>query len=118
MGSNTGPRNFEVHASTDGVIYAPILFSYALTNDSWSGSGSPKPESTRSTALPSSLNNQASIYLRLVDVSTTAINGTTVAAGGTSRIDNIIIEGTELVPEPASLALLLGCMGVMIVRRK
>jgi hypothetical protein len=119
MGSNTGPRDFKVQASTDGVIFSDILFTYALTNDSWSSMGLPKPESTRTTALPSSLANQPALYLRLVDTSTVAISSANpVAAGGTSRIDNILVQGTELVPEPASFALLIGCMGLMLVRRK
>jgi hypothetical protein len=116
-GSNTGPRDFKVQASTDGVIFTDILFDYSVANDSWSTTGTPKPESTRTTALPSSLYNQAALFLRLVNTSTTSINGGTVATAGTSRIDNIFVEG-ELIPEPTSFALALVSMGAMLIRRK
>ena len=39
------------------------------------------------------LTNVPVIYFRLVDASTTAINGGTVASAGTSRVDNFAVTG-------------------------
>jgi hypothetical protein len=116
-GSNTGPKDFKVQASTDGVTYTDIGFSYSLTNDAWSPAAA-NPVSTKSTLLPASLNDQASIFIRLVQTSTTSINLGTVATGGTSRIDNISIEGIALVPEPSSIALMFVSVGALAFRRK
>jgi hypothetical protein len=113
-GSNTGPADFKVQASTDGVSFSDIGFSYALTNDGWSASTA-NPVSTRSTALPASLNNQASIFVRLVQDTATAINGNPVATGGTSRIDNVLITS---IPEPTTIGLALASLGGLLIRRK
>ena len=114
-GSNTGPRDFKIQASTDGVAFSDIGFSYSLTNDGWSSVGLPNPLSTYSTSLPSSLNNQASIYLRLVQEADVSINGGTVASAGSSRVDNVNI---SVIPEPATIALMFFSMGAMLIRRK
>lgn len=116
--SNTGPRDFKVQASTDGSSFADIGFTYSVLanaspNPTWNGTTS-SPIYTVTTSLPASLDNQAAIYIRLVDNSTVSANGGTVATGGTSRLDNVIIEG---VPEPASLAIVglasLALLGVL-----
>lgn len=116
-GSNTGPKAFDLAYSTDGSTFT-TFGSYSLVNGSWSA-GSP-------TLLPTSfsfdlsaitaLNNAPSVYFRLIDTSTTSINGSTVAAGGTSRVDNFTV---SVVPEPSSVLLgLLGAAGLVITRRR
>lgn len=97
-GSNTGPRDFKVQYSTDGVSFTDATgtnSTYTLTNDGWS-SGSYISASTRTLDLSyaTALNNQATVYIRLVVTSTTSINGSTVATGGTSRVDDFKVEGT------------------------
>lgn len=94
-GSNTGPRDFKVQYSVDGSNFTDASgtnSTYQLTNDSWS-SGSYKPASTRVLSLTTvaSLNNTANVFIRFVCTSTTSIGGGTVAAAGTSRIDDIKI---------------------------
>jgi hypothetical protein len=113
-GSNTGPAAFKVQASTDGVSFSDIGFSYTLTNDTWSVSTA-NPVSTRSTALPASLENQASIFVRFVQDTDASINGGTVATGGTSRIDNVFIAS---VPEPTTLGLAMASLSFLLIRRK
>jgi hypothetical protein len=116
-GSNTGPKEFKVAASTDGTTFTDIGFTYTVANDAWSA-GTNKPESTRFTGLPASLNNQASIFLRLINTSTVPISSSNpVATGGTSRIDNVIVQG-DLVPEPSTFALVALSVGAMMFRRK
>jgi hypothetical protein len=115
-GSNTGPRDFWFQYSTDGTNFTDHL-SYSITNDSWSSLGAPKPESIYSADLSavSALENQAAVYFRITQRTTTSITGATVAPGGTGRVDNFHVTG---IPEPASLGLLvLGGLAMMRRRR-
>ncbi|MFO1513109.1 MAG: PEP-CTERM sorting domain-containing protein [Verrucomicrobiota bacterium] len=82
--------------------------------NNWS-SGTPIATTTYSFDLSSvsALNNAPAIYFRLVDASTTAANGTTVAASGTGRVDNFTVTAT-LVPEPGALALVSGFGWLML----
>ena len=50
--------------------------------------------------LPASCNNQASVFIRWVMTSNTSVSLGTVAAGGTSRIDNIILNGSAACAAP------------------
>lgn len=122
MGSNTGPKNFEIDYSTDGLSFNSFS-TYSVTNDSWSATGAPKSNSNHSFDLSSvtALDGQSTIYFRLIDVSTTAINSASpVATTGTGRIDNFIVNGVSSVPEPSSIALAAvgGIACLFAVRRK
>src|SRR5215471_2421358 len=97
-GSNTGPRDFKVQYSIDGSAFTDASgtnSTYAVTNDSWSGSGSPKTVSRRTLDLSGvgTLTNQSAVYIRLVCNSTAAISGT-LGTGGTDRVDNFVVNGT------------------------
>jgi len=114
-GSNTGPRDFEVRYSTDGSSFT-TLTTYTLTNDAWNAIITPAASLKGSFAAPSTLDDQALVYFRLAAVGTTSITGGTVATTGTSRVDNVTINGT-VIPEPASLGLIaLG--GLALLRRR
>jgi hypothetical protein len=67
----------------------------------------------------SALNNQSTIFIRLVDNSTVSANGGGVGTGGTDRVDNFLVSASP-VPEPSSLALGLfgGCALLAALRRK
>jgi hypothetical protein len=67
------------------------------------------------------LDDDSSVVFRIVDDSTTSINGGTVATSGTDRIDNFVVSGTaDAVPEPSSMALTAvgGLLGLVTIRRK
>lgn len=112
-GSNTGPKDFKLSYSTNGTSFSDFV-SYSVINGSWS---SITPVSTTSFSYDLSaltaLSNQATVYFRLVDTSTTAINLGAVQTAGTGRVDNFIISGNlaSAVPVPAA-AWLLGS-GIM-----
>ena len=117
-GSNTGPRDFDIYTSTDGTTFAQSPHSYSLILSNWSAV-TPHPEHTRTFDLASVYTPyDGTFYLRFVVNGTASINGGTIAAGGTSRLDNIIISDTAPVPEPGSAVLgLLGLAGLVRRRR-
>jgi PEP-CTERM motif len=111
--SGTGPRDFILSYSTDGTSFSQFGSQYSVL-----ANASPNPTWNASTSSSlyhfavdlssiAGLNNQGSVYFRLVDNSTTSANGGTVATAGTDRLDNFTI---EVVPEPTSAA--LGLLGV------
>src|SRR5439155_102448 len=50
------------------------------------------------------IENQSTVYIRLVDNSTTSINNGTVASGGTGRVDNFTVNGTAQNPTNFTLS--------------
>lgn len=118
--SNTGPRDFTVAYSTDGLSFIDIANYSVLANSSpnpvWNGTTASALYTTVvDLSSVAALDNAATVYFRVVQNSAVSANGGTVAAGGTSRVDNIVVEGT-LIPEPASLALL--ALGGLMLRRR
>ncbi|UJP64503.1 T9SS-dependent choice-of-anchor J family protein [Mongoliitalea daihaiensis] len=92
--SGTGPRDFQVEFSLDGVVWTAIPNSSITTaNNFTSGVLSPTP-------VPTEANNQGTVFLRWISTSNTSVGGNLIAATGTSRIDDIIIEGTILTGAP------------------
>ncbi len=120
IGSSTGPRDFSLGYSTDGVSFTPFA-SYSLTaTPAWSSS-TYQPVHTYSFDLSAitALDEQALVVIRLSNASTTSIGGGTVAAGGTGRVDNFTVMATP-VPEPGALALMLAGLGAVgfVARRR
>lgn len=123
VGSGTGPAGFDLTYSTDGTSYT-LFQSYTLPSSptSWSVTAS-NALSAFSFDLSSvtSLADKSSIFFRLVDNSTTAINGGTVGAAGSGRVDDILISGSVIpVPEPSSIAMIAlgGVAGLIAIRRR
>ena len=109
--SGTGPASFLVRYSTDGINFSTATAYTVLDN------GSPNAAWTSGTPVPAYVNtynlsgltsqasdNDATLYLRFVDYSnaTDAAGTAAVGAGGTDRMDNIIVAE---IPEPSMLAL-------------
>ena len=118
-GSGTGPRDFVLQYSVDGSSFTTFA-SYSITNDSWNASSAPGA-SVKSFSLSAitALNGDASIFFRLTQSGTTSVNGGTVAAGGTGRVDTFTVTGTA-VPEPSSFAAFagIGALGFCALRRR
>jgi MYXO-CTERM domain-containing protein len=116
--SSTGPSSFRVDVSTDGTNFSTILASYSVIQAGLAGSGTlawstsaANYQSAFTTTLASiaGADDAASLTFRFVNLST-------VAAGGTNRIDNIIVSG-DVVPAPGAIAL-LGLAGLVARRRR
>jgi hypothetical protein len=112
-GSNTGPRDFALQYSINGGGFTQFTTYQAGFSGNWN----------TTTAQPASLlfagngafDNDSSITFRLVDLDTTSVNGSSVAAGGTDRVDNFTIVA---VPEPATWGAIsaLGLLGICGLR--
>ena len=95
-GSNTGPRDFQLSYSTDGINFTNFGSVYSLTNATVWSSAIYKPEHTRSFDLSSvsGLAGQPMVYFRTTVATNASISGTTIGTGGTSRVDNFSVSGT------------------------
>lgn len=123
VGSGTGPRDFKLSYSTDGTAFTDFV-TYTVALSDWSNS------TVRNTGIQlfdlsavTALNNQASVFFRLVDTSTTSISGGTVGAGGTDRVDDFTVSDgpvtIQVVPEPNTVLTLIGGLGVLgLLRRR
>lgn len=101
--SSTGPSAFALQMSTDGSSFTQLT-TYSVLQSGGGGapgtwvSGTYNPLYSSTFALPSTAENQATLYLRFTNVT-----GTASSAAGANRIDNV---GVTAVPEPATTALL------------
>lgn len=121
--SNTGPSDFKVQYSTDGTTYTDFANYDVIANGQASGfvnfwGATPLTGYSYTFDLSSitALNNDASIFFRLVDTSTITPNGGTVGAAGTDRVDNVSISASP-IPEPGSLTV-LGLAALTAVKRR
>lgn len=128
ISSNTGPRDFALYYSTDGSNFTQVATYTALANaapNTWtSGTSISAAVLSYNLVSATTLDNQAAVYFRLVDMSTTSANASTVAVGGTDRIDNFTITAAatvSAVPEPSTYAAIAGALvlaGTVTLRRR
>jgi hypothetical protein len=99
VSSSGGPSSFSLEYSTNGLTFTDAGDYSVSTSITWNSS---TVKTTTSFAddlsTASTLNNAAAVYFRL-------INNSTVASGGTDRVDNFTVTGVAAVPEPAAIAL-------------
>ncbi|MFM7261536.1 MAG: hypothetical protein ACKO3W_13130 [bacterium] len=115
--SSTGPSSFRVDMSTDGTNFSTILASYTIIQAgatgsgtlSWTTTGAVQSAFTTTLSSIAGADNQSTLFFRFVNLST-------VATGGTNRIDNIIVSSGP-IPAPGALAL-LGLAGLAGRRRR
>jgi len=91
--SDTGFNNDVIQESIDGATFQGFSFAAPQTNF-WGGNHS-------SVAPGSPFNNNPFFAVRIT------LSGATSEAG-TLRFDNIVVSGTQIVPEPATMLLLSG----------
>lgn len=115
--SSTGPSSFRVDMSTDGTNFSTILASYTVIQAgatgsntlAWSVANGVQQAFTTTVSGIAGADDQSTLLFRFVNLST-------VATGGTNRIDNIMVNGS-LVPAPGAIAL-LGVAGLTSGRRR
>ena len=98
-GSNTGPRDFKVQYSTTGndADFHDFGSPYSIANNSWSaGTNNPASVHTYDLSSITALNDAPFVYLRVVVNSNSSINGSTIASGGTGRLDNLLVTGNAI----------------------
>ena len=115
--SSTGPSVFDLKMSVDGgANFTTVNAGYSVVQAGLAGTGTTSWNTTTSqtgftttTIAGSTAAEKASVIFRFVNTST-------VAVGGTNRIDNILVTGNA-VPAPGALAL-LGVAGLIGARRR
>jgi hypothetical protein len=122
VSSTSGPRDFDFLYSTDGSSFTSfasyIVNSNATPNPVWNGTSS---SSLYTYAFDLSgvtaLNNQSTVYFRLVDASNLSAGGGAPSAAGANRLDNVEI---AVVPEPSTLSFIVACglLRLIVSRRK
>ena len=93
-GSNTGPRDFRLQYSLDGVHFVDLP---AAEGTAIYAIGAAASTAYRRN-LPGELDNRPAVYIRWTVASDAGINGGTIASGGTSRMSEIEVRG---IPLPA-----------------
>lgn len=93
--SSTGPKEFKVQYSTDGSTWTDTGNSVAVANNLTSGV-------LTNESLPIGCVNQSTLYLRWIMTSNVSVGGGVVSNGGTSRIDDVIVNGLEISSGNAS----------------
>lgn len=114
--SSTGPATWIIEMSVNGGAFTALNPSFALASTISFSATTYNPLATNTLSLGAAANNAAEVIVRiraLVD----SVNSTgTYQAGGTARIDNILVNGT-LVPAPGAAAL-VGLAGLIARRRR
>jgi hypothetical protein len=95
--SNTGPRDFQVQVSLDGAVWQVLDGgTVEVANNFIDGV-------LERVSIPGEFSNKALIHIRWLNTSDVSVNGGIVATAGTSRIDEILIEG-EVKAEATTMA--------------
>ncbi|MGX9984914.1 T9SS type A sorting domain-containing protein [Soonwooa purpurea] len=87
--SNTGPRDFKVQYSLDELNWTDLSEGNVTVLNDWASGHINK------ISLPIACDNKPLVYLRWIMNSNIAVNGGSVQSGGTSTIDNILVDGDE-----------------------
>jgi hypothetical protein len=86
-GTNTGPRDFQLQVSLDGVDWEDVVGgSITVTTNFTNGS-------LEQLALPSFVENHSEVFIRWLQVSDIRVDGDEGVTTGSNRIDDIIITG-------------------------
>jgi hypothetical protein len=105
VSSTTGPGQFKLSYSTDGLAFVDFGPLYAVLANSgantWSNS-TPIATTTyfRDLSAIGALANTAAIYFRLTDATGLSATGGTVSASGATRIDDFSVTGFAIPPSP------------------
>jgi len=114
-GSNTGPGSFGLWYSVNGGAYVQLGGNYAVPLSTWNTTTA-GPASESFAEPGTAWDGATTLSFRLIDMSSTSVNNTTVAAGGTDRVDNFTVSA---IPEPSTVLLVgLGLAGALAAMRR
>lgn len=89
-GSKSGPKNFEILYSTDGVAFSNVGTKSITTDSTYE---------KFTVTLPSGANNTSKLYIRIQVADTVSISNGTIGSGGTNYLNEISITGSPVVAE-------------------
>lgn len=89
-GSKSGPKNFEILYSTDGVDFASAGKKSITTDSTYE---------KFAVTLPSGANNASKLYIRIQVADTVSINNGTIGSSGTNYLNEISITGSPIVAD-------------------
>jgi hypothetical protein len=96
--SPTGPKDFKIQYKVGSGTYADVSGGTVTNADNWTSGV------TSALSLPAAVNNSSSVSIRWIMTSNTPVSsGTSVASGGTSRIDDIVVSAATAIPLPIKL---------------
>ena len=84
--SNSGPRDFKIQFSTNGTSWSDPGIEILVMNDATTGV-------LYDVSLPSDCDNQHTLFIRWLMTTNTPVSGSTINIAGTSRIDDILVQG-------------------------
>jgi hypothetical protein len=96
-GSGTGPRDFAVGHSNDGMQWEPVDGGNITVATNWTSGRVLK------LPLPPAAGNSEVLYLRWVMTSDMSISGGDISSTGTSRIDDVLVTGVNMNPETVTV---------------
>lgn len=87
-GSKSGPKNFEILYSTDGVAFSSAGKKSITTDSTYE---------KFAVTMPSGANNASKLYIRIQVADTVSIGNTTIGSSGTNYLNEISITGSPIV---------------------
>jgi MYXO-CTERM domain-containing protein len=114
--SSTGPATWAIEMSVDSGSFTALNPSFALSSTISFSASTYNPLATNTLNLGSAADNAATVTVRIRALVDPVNSSGTYQAGGTARIDNVMVNGTA-VPAPGALAL-LGVAGLVGSRRR
>ncbi len=91
--SGTGPQNFIIQFSVDGINWTDVIDANIVVENNFNIG------ILDNLQLPSDCNDIETLYIRWAISNNMSVNDGDIAATGTSRIDDIILKGTEIINE-------------------
>jgi hypothetical protein len=114
--SSTGPATWIIEMSVNGGAFTALNSSFALSSSITFSASTYNALATNTLSLGASANNAAEVTVRIRALVDSVNSSNVFQAGGTARIDNVLINGT-LVPAPGAAAL-VGLAGLIARRRR
>jgi len=106
--SGTGPADFTLQWSADGINFSDIL-TYEVLAIGWTSGSTNEDSIFGPIALPSEASNLGTVWVRLT-------SNVTTASGGTNRVDDVYFKAA-LIPAPGAITL-LALAGLVGTRRR